>query len=68
MIGEGMKVRFVPVAQICDGDKHKGSTTGIVVYINWKHKYFTVEYGIEGQKQHESFKFDQVGKDVRIIG
>ena len=64
MIGEGMKVRFVPVAQICDGDKHKGSTTGTVVYIKWKHKYFTVEYECEKVKQRESFKFDQVGKDV----
>lgn len=42
--------------------------TGFVVYVNEEHQYFTVEYGIEGQKVRESFKFSDIGKRVKLRG
>jgi hypothetical protein len=72
MIGEGLRVRFVPVSAINNDQYHfkgkKDAVDGKIVYINWQHKYFTAEYDCCGSKQKESFQFCDIGKAVTIIG
>lgn len=41
-------------------------TTGTVVYVNEKHKWFSVEYG--NPKTRDSFNFCEIGKAVKVIG
>ena len=41
-------------------------TTGTVVYINEKHKWFSVEYG--DPKARTSFNFADIDKVVTVIG
>lgn len=41
-------------------------TTGTVVYVNEEHKWFSVEYG--DPKALTSFKFCEIGKEVKICG
>ena len=41
---------------------------GVIVFINWHHKMFTVEFDCGGTKQRESFKFSQLGEEVKICG
>ena len=41
-------------------------TKGTVVYVNKKHKWFSVEYG--KQKARDSYKFCDIGKAVRVCG
>ena len=66
----GKKVRFTPafVPKECSFTGPVEKVTGKVVYVNRKHRYFTAEYGWEGSKQRESFKFCQIGKDVVVCG
>ena len=68
----GKKVRFTPAFVPGDCAANKGvkpeAVTGKVVYVNRKHRYFTAEYGWEGSKQRESFKFCQIGKYVVVCG
>lgn len=71
MIKVGQKVRFVPL----DGIKFLYSTeactapvTGVIVYINQRHGWFSAEYCLHGVKFRRSFKFCDVGRDVRICG
>lgn len=69
----GRKVRFIPafVPRDCPANANTQKpeyVTGRVVYVNQKHRYFTAEYGWEGSKQRESFKFSQIGKDVTVCG
>ena len=65
------KVQFDPLKEIqISGltiDKGK-MVTGTVVFINYAHKRFAVEYESGGVKQRTSFKFSQVGKDVLVCG
>ena len=72
MIGEGMKVRFVPLFNRAEHDSQAEtrakSITGKIVYINWEHKFFMVEYGCGDSKQRESFKFFEIGERVSVIG
>lgn len=72
MIGEGMKVRFVPYyaySQIASTEENwRNAVTGTICYINWEHKYFTVEYDCGGTIQKESFKFWEIGKAVKLCG
>lgn len=71
MIGEGMQVRFVPHfnrGAVDSPDELRAKTiSGKIVYINWEHKVFWVEF-YAGTKQREAFKFCQIGKDVTICG
>ena len=69
MIKVGQKVEFNPF----EGMRAYGATaidvdvTGKVIYINEPHNWFEVEYkSLEG-KQKTSFKFDEIGKAVRLI-
>lgn len=72
MIGEGMKVRFIPCvikdSKFTPEERRAAHVTGKVVYINWEHKYFTAEYEMGGEKHKESFKFWQIGKEVKVSG
>lgn len=65
------KVQFDPFDEITGfgSNDNKGKpVTGTVVMINYAHKWFLVEYECVGVKQRTSFKFSQIGKDVRICG
>lgn len=67
----GKKVRFVPAFVPVDRGFNvlkPEPVEGKVVYVNHKHGYFTAEYGWEGSKQRENFKFSQIGKDVTVCG
>ena len=72
MIGEGMKVRIVP--SFADSDKftpeerREASLTAVISYINWEHRYFTVEWNAFGKVYHESFKFSEIGRKVSVCG
>jgi hypothetical protein len=70
MLGEGMKVRFVPYYEFRvrddDAETRQKTITGTIVYINWEHQFFVVEYG--DKKLKESFKFHQIGREVKICG
>ena len=72
MIGIGMKASFVPA--FVPGELWQKTlnpseiVTGKIVYINWEHKYFTVEFKCGDTTQREAFKFFQIGTAVKIIG
>ncbi len=72
MIGIGMKVQFIPAILpsgiMTPAEKKKATIDGTVVYINWENRYFTVEYDCGNTKQHESFKFCDIGQAVTICG
>lgn len=72
MIGEGARVSFVPMyvpSKIFTPEERRSATViGTVVYINWEHKYFTVEYDCGGSKQRESFRFVDIGSVVNLRG
>lgn len=65
----GQKVRFDPfmygqgaLADLVLGNR----TTGTIVYVNELHRWFSVEYGKDGNKQRTSFNFADIGKTVKI--
>ena len=67
-IEEGVKVRFDPFGSIQFSgsmDIKGGIVTGTVVYVNRKHKWFSVEYG---NGLRTSFKFSDVGYEVNVCG
>ena len=64
MIEVGQKVRFEPFKEMTGfaSDLNRGSVaTGAVVMVNEQNKWFSVAYG----NQRTSFKFSQVGTDVK---
>ena len=64
----GQKVRFDPMAHIdaCGIECLRGDiVTGTVVYVNYDHEWFLVEYG---EHQRTSFKFVDIGREVTICG
>lgn len=72
MIGEGMKVQFVPAfleSKVLTPEERRDFThTGTVTYINWEHRMFWVEFEAGGTKQREAFQFYDIGKQVKVIG
>ena len=71
MIEVGQKVRFDPFKEItgfASEDNRGRSVTGTVVMVSVPHKWFSVDFSINGVKQRTSFKFSQIGKDVLICG
>lgn len=63
------KVTFDPFGEITGfgSEDNKGHyVTGEVVYVNYEHKWFSVEYG--EPKMRTSFKFCELGKAVKICG
>lgn len=66
MIQVGQKVRFDALACCKQSvEKVSADTIGTVVYINAPHHWFSVAYG---DNQRTSFKFHEIGKNVRICG
>ena len=64
MIQVGQKVRFDAFQHIKSSiDRIKEITVGTVVYINERHKWFSVQYG---ENQRISFKFCDIGQNVTI--
>lgn len=68
MITVGDKVRFDPFAhdRVTDVGYLRNTVRGEVVEVNYKHKWFGVEYGCPAMRT--SFNFVDIGKDVTVIG
>ena len=69
MITVDDKVQFDPFEVITGfaSDLNRGKImTGTVVMVNYANKWFSVEFDCGGTKQRLSFKFSQIGKDVKI--
>ena len=68
MVVIGDKVVFDPFAYLqshSDGC-YRGRVTGEIVEVNYKHKWFSVEYGCPAMRT--SFNFCDIGKEVRVYG
>ena len=64
MIQVGQKVRFDAFYGIKQSiEKVTAYTVGTVVYVNERHKWFSVQYG---ENQRTSFKFTEIGQIVTI--
>jgi hypothetical protein len=71
MVVVGDKVRFDPFYEITgfgSSDNRGKVVKGTVVFVHYEHKWFSVEYDCDGVKQRTSFKFSQLGEDVKICG
>lgn len=71
MVVVGDTVRFDPLEFITGfaSEDSKGKlVTGTVVFVNYAHKWFSIEYDSGGVKQRTSFLFCQIGKDVKACG
>ena len=69
MIDIGQKMTFVPYYLYSEKDtkmEHRlKMVTGKVIYVNRRHKQFTVKYSVGGGvKMKETFKFSQIGQDI----
>lgn len=68
----GQKVRFIPFHDFFRHDstqeRKAKERRGRIVYVNHRHKYFTVEYNYHDTKQRESFKFGDFERDVMPFG
>ena len=64
MIQVGPRVRF-DALEACKTrtDCIEANTVGVVVYINERHKWFSVEHS---ENQRISFKFCEIGQNVHI--
>lgn len=68
MVKVGQKVSFDPFAHIqnnSDGSL-RGRVTGYVAEVNYEHKWFSVKYG--DPVLRTSFKFCDIGKEVKVYG
>lgn len=68
MITVDTKVRFDPFEKMTgfSSELNRGQmVTGKVVYVNYPHRWFSVEYG---NKQRTSFQFSAIGKEVKVVG
>lgn len=72
MIGVGLKVKFLPTYMHNDKytpeERRAFTVTATIIDINWEHRQFTTEFDCSGTKQHESFKFSDIGKAVKLCG
>ena len=69
MIIAGDTVQFDPFKEMtgfASEDNRGKLVTGTVVEVNYKHKWFSVEYG--EPKQRISFKFCDIGERVNFVG
>lgn len=65
MVQVGQKVRFDALHCVKQSiDKTTSPTVGTVVFINARHKWFSVQYG---ENQRISFKFSEIGQNVWCI-
>lgn len=71
MIRVGQRVRFDAFREItgfASADCRGKILDGKVAMVNRPHSWFSVEYDCQGVKMRDSFKFSQIGKDVKIYG
>lgn len=70
MIGEGVKVQFIPSHHKWDkeGQPDVKVVTGRIAKVNWTSRVFFVEYKCGDTIQTEAFKFWDIGKSVTILG
>lgn len=72
MIGIDMMARFVPSFMESDKltpeERRELKVWGKIIYVNYAHKYFTVEYNWKGETFKESFNFSDCGKTVHVRG
>lgn len=72
MIGIDMKAWFVPSFRDSDkltpAERKDATIMCTIVYINYAHKFFTVEFEESGKVFKESFNFSDCGKTVRVRG
>jgi hypothetical protein len=69
MIQVGQRVKFDPFGSITGfaSEDNKGNyVAGTVVFVNARNKWFSVEYGYPIART--SFKFCDIGKEVKICG
>lgn len=68
MVCVGDKVRFDPFEHDKGQDFgfYRHNVIGEVVEVNYKHKWFSVEYGCPAMRT--SFKFCDIGTEVKIVG
>ena len=67
MVKVGQKARFAPLAYVQSfgsNDCRGKYVTGTVVYVNEQNQWFSVEYN--NPKLRTSFKFSQIGTDVKL--
>ena len=66
MIQVGQKVAFDPFLYLTGYgclDIKGEIVTGVVVYVNYDHRWFSVDY----QNTRHSFKFEDIGEVVEIV-
>ena len=72
MIGIDMMARFVPAhldsGKFTPEERRAATVRGTIIYVNYAHKYFTVEYELDGVTYKESFNFSDCGKTVTVRG
>lgn len=69
MIRVGQKVLIDPFKDIRSYGVSMvvGKQEGVVVYVNYPHKWFSVEYGNEDNRQLTSYKFFDIKEAVKFI-
>lgn len=69
MIKSGQKVRIDPFKDMrtYGMSMTTGLVDGVVKYVHPTHCWFNVEYGDSEGKRLISYKFDEIGKSVRLV-
>ena len=72
MVNIGQRVRFVPgfikSGTMSEEEKRKESVTGKVSYVNRRTKTFWVKYPCGNTTMTETFKFTDIGSEVKVLG
>ncbi len=69
----GQKVQFVPghsnlTSAPTAEEVRRKTATGVVTYVNKRHKFFCAEYSYGDQELTEALKFSDIGNAVKICG
>lgn len=71
MIDIGQKMRFIPYFNINEKDdeaqRREKMIVGKVIYVNRKHKLFTVKFNCGGTMMKKTFKFTDIGEDIFVV-
>lgn len=72
MIGIDMKAWFVPAHMdspvMTPKERKEATVMGNIVYVNYAHKIFTVEFPAGSKLLKETFNFSDCGKTVTVRG
>ena len=72
MIAIDMKAWFVPsfrdIEKLTPAERKAATVMGTIVYVNYAHKTFLVEFEDGGATFKETFNFSDCGKTVRVRG